>query len=291
MKKFLYSSILIVLLAACSSSDENTTSAIDPNNVNANISGEAYSTRYEIPHLGGHDDTFFTYTTSSKDDVTYSISYNRELKHARWVAFTFNESNRVINWNRNDWGKDPWDYAPEVPEEDQLDSRRGIVSTYGLNGYDRGHIVASYDRLHSQEANRQTFYSVNMSPMLSSFNQDGPWNKLETKINNRSSGWCTTNDVLYVVKGATIREGEYNVKNTLTIPKNYFMAIVRKKGNSHHGIAFLLPHDSNTGRSLRSCAMSIDELEEITGIDFFCNIPDKLENAVEKTINTNAWGL
>lgn len=299
MKKLFPTLLLTLLLAACGggSDNEGFGATTDPNNINTNTTGGAYASLYEQPRLN-EEDIFLTYTTTheGKELVTYSIAYNSERKHARWVAFTFEGSNKDTNWNRNNWKNtewrgDPWDYAPEIPEEEQMDSHRGIYSIYGLDGYDRGHLVASYDRLISQEANRQTFYSINMSPMKSRFNQDGPWNKLETKINNRSNGWVKSSDVLYVVKGATIREGEYTVKNTLTIPNHYFMALVRKKGNAYYGIAFLMEHNNNTGTSLRDCAMSIDKLEEITGIDFFCNLPDKLENTLESTLDFNPWNL
>lgn len=300
MKHILYTLALATIFAACSGGDSiGAIGTADPNNTNANTNttSSKYAARYEIPAIND-DDVFLTYTTreSGKEQVTYSVSYNTTRRHARWIAFTFEGSNKATNWNRNDWKKtewkgDPWDYAPELPAEDQMDSSRGIYSIYGLSGYDRGHLVASYDRLYSQDANRQTFYSVNMSPMRSTFNQDGPWNKLETKINNRSYGWAVTNDVLYVVKGATIREGEYDVKNTLTIPKKYFMALVRKKSNSYYGIAFLMNHNNNTGGNLSDYAISIDELEEITGIDFFCNLPDKLENTLESSKDLKSWNL
>lgn len=296
--------LLTLLFTACGGGSDDTGfinpetgQIVNPNNINANTTGGAYATLYEQPHINSND-VFLTYTTTfnGKQPVTYSIAYNSERKHARWVAFTFEGSNKGTGWDRNDWDHtewqgDPWDYAPEIPKEEQMDSRRGIKSTYGLSGYDRGHLVASFDRVYSQDANRQTFYSINMSPMKSTFNQKGPWNKLETKINNRSSGWVTSSDVLYVVKGATIREGEYTIKNTLTIPNHYFMALVRKKDNAYYSIAFLIEHNNNTGTSLSKCAMSIDELETITGIDFFCNLPDKLENTLESTLDLKPWNL
>ncbi len=291
MKKQLFAILTAALLAACSS-DGGSGNGIDPNNINANPAEKTHATRYEVPALN-EEDIFLTYTTTEagRQQVTYSLSYDTERKHTRWVAFTFESNNRAIKWNRDNWDGDPWDYTPEISTEDQMDSSRGLGRTYGLNGYDRGHLVASYDRLYSKEANRQTFYSVNMSPMLSRFNQDGPWNKLETKINNRSSGWCATNDVLYVVKGATIREGEYNIKSTLTIPKYYYMALVRQKDGRYHGIAFLMEHKNYLPGTIADYAISIDKLEEFTGIDFFCNLPDKLEKVLESSCDKNAWNL
>lgn len=40
---------------------------------------------------------------------------------------------------------------------------------------------------------------------------------------------------------------------------------------------------------LKDCALSIDELEEKTGLDFFCNLPDVIEEEVESAYNENDW--
>ena len=40
---------------------------------------------------------------------------------------------------------------------------------------------------------------------------------------------------------------------------------------------------------MKQHVMSIDELEAFTGIDFFCNLNDNLENQLETDCNVDAW--
>lgn len=291
-KKILHTLLFATLLAACSGSDEG--GGTDPNNTNANTEGGTYATRYEVPALND-DDIFHTYTTSEngKEQVTYSVSFNKERKHSRWVAFTFESNNREIKVDRsNKFQPDPGYIGQHTMTSSQINN----------NGFQRGHLVASYDRVYSQEANEQTFYMSNISPMIGSFNSDAGkentslWNDLEYKINQAGKGWGRNKDfadILYIVKGGTITEGKYTTKGSCpTVPTHYFMAIVRKKNNLYHAVAFLLPHvNSLADKQLSNYAVTIDELEDFTGIDFFCNLPDRLENAIESKIEKNIWNL
>lgn len=261
-----------------------------PLNENANIGGEKYAYRIEIPALND-DDVYTTRCTkvNGKEQITYSISHNLERRHSRWVAFTFDDSNRAENWKRGDWGKDPFQPDPDFIGKYTLTSQE-----INKNGYQRGHLVASYDRVYSREANEQTFYMSNISPMLGKFNT-GLWNDLEYMINEKGKGWgCNPNfaDTLYIVKGGTINEGQYSSKGTCpTVPDYFFMALLRLYKKSYYGIAFLMPHKSYLPGSVSDYICTIDELEEFTGIDFFCNLPDNLENAVENSINESSWNL
>lgn len=106
---------------------------------------------------------------------------------------------------------------------------------------------------------------------------------------------CTASDTLYVVKGGTIDKEEQirgYINNDLSkpIPKYYYMALLFKKGDSFKAIAFWMEHsDTPKTTKLVNYALSIDELEEKTGINFFPNLNDNLENALEATYSTKAW--
>lgn len=293
--KILFGILFAAIITGCSSDDTapggNETSP-DYTNINANTGGERYAYRIEMPRL--NDDDYFlsrTTTVNDEENITYSISFNSERQHSRWVAFTFNESNRAKNVGRsNNFQADP-DFLGEYT------MTNGQIYDKGSNKdirYQRGHLVASYDRVYSREANEQTFYMSNISPMIDKFNT-GIWNDLEYKINEASKGWgCNPNfaDTLYVVKGGTIAEGLYTSKGTCpTVPKYYFMALLRLKGNNYYGIAFWMEHKSSLPGTVADYAISIDELEERTGIDFFCNLHDNLEDAVESTIDKKTWSL
>ena len=111
-------------------------------------------------------------------------------------------------------------------------------------------------------------------------------------------------DTLYVVKGGTIDNEnqilEYARKGTalqLLVPKYFYMAILCKNKNTvnsgYKAIGFWMEHRSfyDDEKNVAPYIVSIDQLEGLTGIDFFCNLPDHIENEVEKAVVRNAWGF
>lgn len=285
MKNILLALFAVILAASCNNDEPQATGI--PGNTNANIDKGEYASRIEVPALTNEEDIFIAHTTivGGKENVTYSIAHNPQRKHSRWTAFTFDPSNRAIKWKRDwwdntEWGGDPFQPNPEMPESYVM-----TKSQINSNGFVRGHIVASYDRVYSQDANEQTFYYSNISPMYSRFNT-GAWNDCELKVQGwgRNSGFC---DTLYVVKGGTIREGEYRSVGTCpTVPNHYYMALLCLKNNTYKAIGLLFKHENGNSRT-NVC--SIDYLEKFTGIDFFCNIPDAVENSVERICSPAQW--
>lgn len=293
MKKHLYI-IIILLLVACNSNDDNLPPYIDSSNINANIGGDKNSKRTEVPAIND-DDIFIAHSTTvnGKENITYTISHNPERKHCRWVAFTFDASNRAIKWKRDNWENTEWGGDPFQPDPQMPDNFVFTKNEINHNGYVRGHLVASYDRVYSKEANEQTFYYSNISPMLSRFNT-GKWSDLEQLVQGwgRNKEFC---DTLYIVKGGTIREGEYksttndNNLTCKTIPNHYFMALLCRYKDTFKAIGFIFEHKNTLSGTLTDYIVTIDDLEEKTGIDFFCNLPDKLENTVERQYSITQW--
>lgn len=275
-----------------------------PRNHNANY--QRHAQRLEIPHLDSSN-IFNCYTTSlnGKETITFSIEYDKGKRHAKWVAYTLDKTTAQKNWSRSDWEKgDPFRTDPLLPQSVRIGH-----AEHRKDQYDRGHLCASEDRVYSQDANAQTFYYSNISPQLKAFNQRGPWYELEKKI--REWGGCETGvpplgDTLYIVKGGTIRDGEFydsrgqhgkiikNPKkmNGIVVPAHYFVALICQKGNTYTGISFYLDHkEYDDNYNLVNHAISIDQLEGLTGIDFFCNFPDNMEENIESECNPAYWSL
>lgn len=244
----------------------------------------------EFPALSNNNSSILlTHSTkfNGKNITTYSAEYDTCKKHARWVAFKFFDLTAEVNVNRS-----PDDSFAADPSLNANYQR--IRSDFGAKGFDRGHLCASADRLYSQEANLQTFYYTNMSPQKNSFNT-GVWQSLE----NLTRAWGRSNtlrDTLYVVKGGTIDKEEQIWKyidndRSKPVPKYYFMAFLNKKGDKYKGIAFWLDQTITypTNVKLANYAISIDQLEELTGIDFFVNLNDNLEKAIEQQLQLDAW--
>ena len=283
MKRVILALPFLLLAMACRDDDSNYSI---PRNENANIGMSKHAQRIEIPAMSD-DELFIAHTTTvnGKENVTYSISHNPERKHCKWAAFTFNTSNCEKNWYRDNWKKTEWGGDPFQPNPEMPDNYVMTKSEINHNGFDRGHIVASEDRVYSQDANEQTFYYSNISPMYRHFNT-GAWLDCEGLI----QGWGRNNafrDTLYIVKGGTIREGEYRtVGSCPTVPNYYYMSLLCLKNSTYKAIGLLFKHVNGNSRT-EVC--SIDYLESFTGIDFFCNVPDAVEDVVEKNCRPNQW--
>ena len=134
-----------------------------------------------------------------------------------------------------------------------------------------------------------------MHPQINAFNA-GVWLNMENKI--RVWNQPSFRDTLYVVKGGTIDGDDKIIRITdkgLPVPKYFFMAILCKNKDSsqsgYKAMAFWVEHTANQDTDLRKYVISIDELEEKTGIDFFCNLPDDIEEKVEGNLVPASWGF
>jgi len=249
-----------------------------------------YAGRIEIPKLKrGSMNIFHTWTTkeNGKETVTYSYEYDCTKKHVRWVAFTFNNVTSKSNVKR----KDAYKTDPNIPQKYQTDGDDYYTP------YNRGHMVASSDRLYSREANSQTFYYSNISPQIESgFNQGGSvWDAIEDKVQEWGKV-SNPQDTTYIVKGTSI---DYAIlatgKNGVKIPKYYFSTILSYKNGKYKAIGFYIEHKSekvdsnNKIKRIKECAKSIDELERITGLDFYHNLPANIESDVESSYDENDW--
>lgn len=278
-------------------------------NLNANVvSGDNVSvTSYEIPYLNSANTYVDHYVeVEGKQVLNFALEWNAEKRHAAWVAFSFDEVTCQQNVKRQD--QDPFMSDPDLPVEMQVTD-----AEHRNDGYDRGHLCASADRLYSREANDQTFYYSNISPQISSFNQ-GFWQGLEERVQKWGRAIPATYDKVYVTKGGTVNQLLYDFTGKiksgdslypttdengftakgLACPKYYFMAILSEKEGNYHAIGFLVEHSENLTKNpkadeLKKYAVSIDELEESTGLDFFCNLPDVIEEEVESTYNESDW--
>lgn len=230
------------------------------------------TTLLELPRLAGGNQHYFI-THRSKGRANYSLEYDVTKLHARWVAFSFDATTAQDKVARtNAWSWDP-----------QLPAVYDTSTFFRGSGYSRGHLVASEDRTFSEEANEQTFYYSNMSPQLQAHNA-GIWHRLEHRVQSwgRDRDFC---DILYVAKGGTISDGqiqEERLRGKMVIPKYYWMALLMKKGKEYHALAFLTEHKAYPkGAKIDELTLSVRELEQFTGIDFFHHLPDQIEQVVE----------
>ena len=230
--------------------------------------------------------------------ITYSVEWDNAKIANRWTCYQLHEGNSLSQTDRHDDFK----ADPEVAISAELED-------YKNSGFSRGHLCPSADRQCSKEQNKQTFFLTNMQPQWQKHN-GGLWSNLETLVRNYATNDSYTDahcDTLYIVKAATITDkvniggaevdGVYAQKcnDRLLVPKYFYMALLHynKATDTYHAIAFWTLHEdaSDTNKNYATYAISIDELESRTGIDFFCNLPDEIESAVESQVDLNFWNL
>ena len=289
----LLSSCLFITSCDDDDNDFNGKIEITDENRNANdASTDASLARWEMPATDTSCDYITHYTSDGL--LNYAMEYSKEKMHSRWVAYRYDSKLKAQVTSRSDeWGVEPF----------YNNNKTYQIATGFFGGYNRGHLVGSAERLYSHEANVQTFYMSNMSPMNGNFNSIY-WGEIETLVRNWGRN-CGAGDTLYVVKGGALDSllATTTVKNTLgetvqmAVPKYYYIAVLSLSSEGKaKAIGFWIEHKdfkdsslSNLKKIRQAAACTIDELEERTGIDFFCNVPDCIENIVEARYTRSSW--
>ena len=261
-------------------------------NKNKNTSGPLEAqTRYEFPQTRGNQSEVIVHSTQNYG-MNYALEWDHSKRATRWVCWRMDGTNRQERYSRP--SEDPWAYDPLVPAEEQQAPYSELSKSYypGTHTYyQKGHICASQDRIYDKEANEQTFYMTNIMPQVGNFNEK-IWLNLEKQVRN----WGKNCDTLYICKGGTIDKESYILNYTIgnhIVPKYYFMALFRTSSKGTSAIGFWLEHldEDHSNDKLSKYAKSIDQLEALTGIDFFCNVPDETEDKVESTLKLSEWNL
>lgn len=226
----------------------------------------------ELPAFEQKDGFFFgthsmdggAYVSKEKSGVrNWSFYYDYAAYVSWWVAYPLNRGLRGSGSRSDSWQATD----PLLPASAVCD----VTSTYG-GGWTRGHQIPSADRL-DYAANVSTFYPTNMTPQDYDLNS-GIWAHLEDQVRN----WSFSSDTLYVCTGADIRKSTSlsgsNTGHRAKVPTHYYKALLRKRGSDYSAVGYYMPHTSSiAGEDFQDYVYSISELESLTGIDFFVNLP------------------
>ena len=220
-------------------------------------------------------------TLNSGEKITkhmaYTVSYNHKHMQANWVAYELTMAHTMGAAERESrFVIDPIISPHTARTED-----------YTKSGFDRGHLAPAADMKYSEQAMKESFYTSNISPQRPGLNR-GIWKQLEEKIRD----WAPANRPLFIATGPVLNEpleqfiGYYN---RISVPKRFFKVIL-DTAQPARAIGFVFP---NTGSALplSSFALSVDAVEQITGRDFFPNLPDIQEASVEKSWVPKRWDL
>ena len=206
----------------------------------------------------------------------YSLSYNEDFEQAEWVAYELNENHLAYtNFKR-----------PYFEKDSKVKTKSAHYRNYKNSGYNKGHLCPAGDRKFSKKAFNETFLMSNISPQIYDFN-GGIWNRLEQKTRY----WAKKHHKLYIVTGGIL---EPNLKTigseNVAVPNYFYKIILDYQEPEIKAIAFLIPHKKSE-KALYKYVTSIDEIEKLTGIDFFPKLEDSLENKLEKSTSYSNWSF
>ena len=208
----------------------------------------------------------------------YTLSYNEEYELPSWVAYELTRDEVLGNAAERE---DDFRADPLIPTGSaSLDDYRG-------SGYDRGHMAAAADFKWSEEAMSDTFYLSNMAPQEPSFNR-GIWADLEAVA--RTAAY--DNGSICIVTGPVLTDGPYETigENEVAVPKQFYKVFLDYTEPELKAIGFVLPNEGSD-RSLKSYAMAVDDVERITGLDFYPALPDDAEAEIESAFSTSDWSF
>ena len=204
----------------------------------------------------------------------YIVSYNPDTKVPNWVAWHLTGEHTDGHIGRSNAF-----YA-----DDAVPSPRATIEDYRGSGWSRGHMCPAGDNKWDAEAMRQSFSLINVCPQDASLNS-GLWNSIEIDCRN----WAKRFDDIYIVCGPVFYNQNHEIigNNHVYVPEAFFKVVLCLNGEPK-GLGVIVKN--NTGTKKKNMYYnSIDQVERITGLDFFPILPDDLENEVESKLDTDLW--
>ena len=211
---------------------------------------------------------------------------NEWLSYAGFIV-NFNASMHVPNSVSYVLTRDHLDGIAERPKEfEQAPDVAGcaLPNAYRGSGYQRGHMAPAQDMAWSEESMHASFYMTNVCPQSKRLNEDA-WAKLEEKVRE----WVLRDSVLVVVTGPVLHKGLERIEGSeVAIPEGFYKVIIAPYAEPMRSIGFIYPNGPCNG-ALKDYAVTIDEVERLTLLDFFTALPDEVEEQVESRCNLLEW--
>ncbi|WP_294586911.1 DNA/RNA non-specific endonuclease [uncultured Bacteroides sp.] len=207
----------------------------------------------------------------------YTVSYNKELKIPNWVAWELSPEKLIERESRTD----KFLPDPDLPEDEAV-----TTNDYKGAGMDRGHMCPAGDNRWHWKAMQESFYMTNICPQNHNLNR-GDWKELEEACRK----WAVAEGKIYIVCGPILYKQKHRTigkQHRITVPEAFFKVILCTTSTPPKAIGFIYKNASGN-HPLDSYVNSVDEVERITGIDFFPALPDEVEDKVEATYNLSLW--
>lgn len=207
--------------------------------------------------------------------TAYTVCYNAKALLPHWVAWTLTADHVSGKYKRN---------GIKFQEDEDVPAPRATDADYRSSGYDRGHICPSGDNKWSEDAQRESFLFTNICPQGHNLNADD-WNEMEQQCRR----WAERYGKIYIVSGPVLYKKKHKTigRNKVVVPEAFFKVVLRL-GDNPKAIGFIYKNEDGN-RPKGDYVNSVDQVERITGIDFFPTLPDQLEQRVEATAEWGDW--
>lgn len=251
---------------------------------------------YELPAKTTESSTL-TMSFYAGDDRNYTMYYDKATYTSYWVAYPLVASQTTGSRSGS------WKQTPGIATSGQINVWDG---SYGVNIgsdiYARGHQIPDGDRSGVSAMQTQTYYATNSTPQIQNKFNGGIWNQLEDGVRSV----IPASDTLYVVTGATLRTKGGSEAITYIVPKwdskqcpvpNYYYKVLLKCNRDSRGaiteastIGFWLEHKPyDNGGTWRNYTKSVAEIEQLTGYNFFANLPADIQSVAERNTSWSAF--
>jgi endonuclease G len=208
----------------------------------------------------------------------YSLCYNEEAEQAWWVSYTATKAQvQDVAARRNNF------HVDELVKTGSADPK-----DYSHSGYDRGHLAPCDDFKSSQEICDETFAMSNMTPQLHVFNA-GRWKTLEEYVNRKAHYGKT----ILVTCGPIFNKSKESIlkigRNEVWVPKSCYKILFTGDSGTPRMLAFVMDNSALPKEQLYYWSTTVDEVEKLTGLDFFASMPDELEDKLEANKDLSYW--
>lgn len=209
------------------------------------------------------------------EHVAYTVSFNADWNIPNWVAYSLTKEETVGETTR----------ASHFYPDPEIKHNPVITKDYSHSGFDRGHMAPAADMKWSEQAMRESFYMTNICPQNQSLNR-GDWNDLEELARD----WARKYGEIFIACGPIVEEGCQVIGHDrkIVVPSAFYKVFLRKTATSWTSIGFVFPNQAGN-RPLMTYMMSVNEVETMTGIDFFFHLPDGVEEQVEANNELIDW--
>ncbi len=216
--------------------------------------------------------------SSSTGDIVihdhFMLSYNEPFEQAEWVAYRLKKSHLTFDDRKR----------PYFIEDPKVKTKSADWRNYKGSGFDRGHLCPAGDRRFSEYAYNETFYTSNISPQNREFNA-GIWNRLEIQVRR----WAKRYGDLYVVTGGVLDNGLEEIGEEDVDVPNYFYKIIAKGSQKNLEVIAFLMRNEESVEPLQHFIVPVDRVEQVSGLDFFNELPDLEEAKLESVSTLAGW--